>query len=124
MTGRPPRRVRQQASASQSQNTRAIGCFALAMGGLLVACLAALFLGQNIADSLLPAASTAVPGVVGRTPSPVQRIGGLRVAVAPEALSVLQPITTDFNKQGLGSVSLVAMTPGHGGGSARRPTGL
>ena len=111
MTGRPPRRVRQQASASQSQNTRAIGCFALAMGGLLVACMAALFLGQNIADSLLPAASTAVPGVVGRTPSPVQRIGGLRVAVAPEALSVLQPITTDFNKQGLGSVSLVAMTP-------------
>jgi Ca-activated chloride channel family protein len=37
--------------------------------------------------------------------------GTLRVAVAPEALAVLQPITNDFNRQGLGTVTLLSMTP-------------
>ena len=45
------------------------------------------------------------------TPGGSSPAGALRVAVAPEALAVLQPITNDFNRQGLGTVTLLSMTP-------------
>ncbi len=110
MTGKvQDKRRRQQPSASQSKAGWAIGCFALGILGLIVACVAVILLAQGIQDSLTPATPTARTAV--KTPTAVQRTGALRVAVAPEALAVLQPITDDFNKQGQGTVSLTALSP-------------
>lgn len=77
---------------------------------LALCCVGGLLFARGVADSLVPSS----PSPISATPNPTVtvRTGALRVAVAPEALSVLQPITDDFNRQGQGTVTLAPMTPG------------
>lgn len=77
---------------------------------LLLCCVGSILLARGVADTVNPPLPTPTGG--SRTPTPATRIGALRVAVAPEALTLLQPITDDFNRQGLGTVALTALTPG------------
>jgi Ca-activated chloride channel homolog len=75
----------------------------------MVTCGAIILSAQGALSGL---SATPTPVAATRTPVPVaQRTGALRVAVAPEALAVLQPITDDFNRKGQGTVTLVAMSP-------------
>jgi len=92
------------------QNLWTIGCLVLIFG-LLAACLVALGAVWDFLDGLAGPAPTPSRTATVRVSPPVQHTDELRVAVAPEALPVLQPITADFNKQGLGRVTLIAMPP-------------
>lgn len=77
--------------------------------GPAVICLAAIGVVGDLLDSLARPAPT--PTIATKPSPPVQRYDELRVAVAPEAMPVLQTITADFNKQGSGKVTLIAMSP-------------
>ncbi len=102
---------RAKRTSGSGSNSWALGITVLVAAVLLICCIGSLLLARGIVDTVSPPVET--PTAVGpRTPTPVTRSGALRVAVAPEALAVLQPITDDFNRQGLGTVTLTALPPG------------
>lgn len=81
----------------------------LALTALSLCCFGAVLIGRGIADSVAGVTPTAV------RPSPTPLAGGagvLRIAAAPESLATLQPLATEFNRTGQGTVSLIAMSPG------------
>jgi Ca-activated chloride channel family protein len=95
--------------AKRDSNSWALGITLLVGIVLLLCCAGSVLLARGVADSVISPLTTPTGS---RTPTPATRTGALRVAVAPEALAVLQPITNDFNRQGLGTVTLTAVPPG------------
>jgi Ca-activated chloride channel family protein len=99
-----------RAKLKSGSNSWAVGIAILVGVVLLMCCVGSILLARGVADSVTATMATPTSGP--RTPTPTTRTGALRVAVAPEALAVLQPITSDFNRQGLGTVTLSALPPG------------
>ncbi len=107
-TNRSGSRVRR--SSGSGSNPWALGIAVLVGVVLLFCCVGSLLLARGVVDTVSPPIPTPASGP--RTPTPVTRTGALRVAVAPEALAVLQPLTDDFNRQGFGTVTVTALSPG------------
>ena len=99
-----------RAKRGSSSSSWALGITLLVGIVLLLCCVGSILLARGVADTVIAPLATPTGGP--RTPTPATRTGALRVAVAPEALAVLQPITDDFNRQGLGTVTLTALPPG------------
>ena len=103
-------KVGSRAKRTSGSRSWALGITLLVSIVLLLCCAGSALLARGVADTVSPPLAT--PTGSPRIPTPATRTGALRVAVAPEALAVLQPITDDFNRQGLGTVTLTALPPG------------